>query len=260
MARVVLQDVRIDFPIYGAHRSLRKALFEHAAGGLIRHEGRHHERVIINALDGVSLDLRDGDRLGLVGHNGAGKTTLLKVIAGVYEPILGRVMVEGAITPLFETMPGLDLEDTGYENIITAGLLLGEKRKDIESKIPLIEEFSELGEYLSLPVRTYSAGMITRLGFSVATAIHPDILLMDEGIATGDAGFSERAAERMSEFIGRSRIVVLASHADQLIRSTCNKAALMNAGRLAAAGTVDDVLALYHAEIHDSTKPAEKAK
>lgn len=250
MAEVTIENLRIDYPLYGSHRSLRRAFLERAAGGFIAHERNGHgERVVIKALEDVSLHLADGDRLALIGHNGAGKTTLLKAIAGIYEPVAGRVEVSGRLTPLFDTMPGLDIDDTGYENIVTAGLLLGLSRAEIETAIPDVERFSELGEYLSLPVRTYSAGMLTRLSFSVVTALEPGILLMDEGIATGDAEFSERAARRMNEFVGRSHILVLASHAEGLLRSLCNRAALMKAGRILKSGGVDEVLAAYHADI-----------
>jgi ABC-type polysaccharide/polyol phosphate transport system ATPase subunit len=251
MSSIVVENVSVDFPIYGAQRSFRKVLFERATGGFIqRGDRRHHDRLVVKALMDVSLELREGDRLGLVGHNGSGKSTLLKVLAGVYEPWQGRVLVDGEVTPLFETMPGLDGEDSGYENILTAGMLFGRSRTEIEAKIPDIEEFTELGEYLDLPVRTYSAGMTTRLGFAVATAFDPGVLLMDEGISAGDARFAERAAKRMNEFIMRSRIVVLASHADDMIRSICNKAALMQAGRLIAVGPVEDVLEQYRRSIH----------
>lgn len=250
MARIVLENVNVDFPIYGSQRSFRKALFDKATGGFIRHEEKHPERVSVTALVDISFELSHGDRLGLVGHNGAGKSTLLKVLAGVYEPVSGRVLAEGRITPLFDTMPGLDPEDSGYENIVTAGMLLGMTREEILAKIPEIEEFSELGEFLSLPVRTYSSGMQTRLGFAVASAIEPGILLMDEGIGAGDARFAERASKRLREFIGRSQIMVLASHSDTLIRSTCNKAALMQGGRLLAIGEVEDILSQYHANVH----------
>lgn len=246
MTAVVVENVSVDFPIYGVNRSLRKALFDRATGGLVQHGDRHHtERVVVRALIDVSFTLENGDRLGLVGHNGAGKSTLLKVLAGVYEPVSGRVLVDGRLTPLFDTMPGLDGEDSGYENIITAGTLFGLSRDEIEAKIPEIEEFSELGEYLGLPVRTYSSGMATRLGFAVATAIDPDILLMDEGLNAGDARFAERAAKRMREFVARSRILVLASHGEAMLKSFCNKAALLQEGRLVAIGPVEDILRQY---------------
>jgi ABC-type polysaccharide/polyol phosphate transport system ATPase subunit len=185
--------------------------------------------------------------VGLLGRNGAGKSTLLKVVAGVYEPILGHVLASGKITPCFDLLPGLDPEDTGYENIITAGLLLGMDRNEIENKIPDIEEFSELGEYLSLPVRTYSAGMVVRLGFSLATSVDPGILLMDEWIGMGDARFAERASRRLRSFIDRSSVLVLATHSEELIRSWCNKAALLEAGRIVQLGSVDEIFSVYRA-------------
>jgi ABC-type polysaccharide/polyol phosphate transport system ATPase subunit len=251
MSTIVLENVGVDFPIYGTQRSLRKALFERATGGFVQRGDREHpNRVVVKALVDVSFELREGDRLALVGHNGSGKSTLLKVMAGVYEPIPGHVFIDGRVTALFDTMPGLDGEDTGYENIITAGLLFNMSREEIEAKIPEIEQFSELGEYLALPVRTYSTGMTARLGFSVATAVEPGILLMDEGIGAGDARFAERAAKRMEEFISRSRIIVLASHSTEMVKSMCNKAALMRAGRLISLGAVDDILKEYEASIH----------
>jgi ABC-type polysaccharide/polyol phosphate transport system ATPase subunit len=250
MASVLLQNVRVDFPIYGAQRSLRTAIYQRATGGLIHREGKHQERVIVRALNDVSLQLEEGDRLGLIGHNGSGKSTLLKVLAGIYEPIAGKLLVDGRVTPLFDMMPGLDLEDTGYENIFTAGMLLGISRDQLEKKIPEIEEFCELGEYLTLPVRTYSAGMTMRLGFAIVTALDPGILLMDEGFGTGDLRFTERTTERMNNFLGRSRIIVLASHSDSMIKSMCNKAALMQEGRILSVGPVDDVLEEYHILVH----------
>lgn len=250
MAAVILENVHVSFRIYDSLRSLRKTVFDRVTGGIIQRQGRHQGEVAIKALDGVSLRLADGDRLGLVGHNGAGKSTLLKVIAGIYEPTVGRVSAAGHITTLFTAMPGYDGDSTGYENIMTAGLLLGLSRSEIARKIPEIEEFSGLGEYLSLPTRTYSSGMSMRLGFSLATALDPGILLMDEGIGVGDAQFAERAKERMNEFIGRSSIMILASHSNDLLRSTCNKAALMSAGCIVSVGSVGDVLEEYEATIH----------
>jgi ABC-type polysaccharide/polyol phosphate transport system ATPase subunit len=169
----------------------------------------------------------------------------LKVIAGIYEPIAGRVCVEGRITPLFDMMPGLDPEDSGYENIITSGLLLGLSRVYIETRIADIESFSELGEYLAFPVRTYSTGMLTRLGFAFVTAIDPDVLLMDEGIGAGDARFAEKAQKRLNELVSRSRIVVVATHSADLIKSFCNKAALLQTGKIVAIGRVEDVFEQY---------------
>jgi ABC-type polysaccharide/polyol phosphate transport system ATPase subunit len=202
--------------------------------------------VVVKALSGVSFTLRDGDRLGLVGGNGAGKSTLLKVLAGVYQPSAGEVRVSGKITSCFDILPGLDPEDTGYENIVTGCLLLGLPHEAIERTIADIEEFSELGEYLSLPVRTYSAGMMARLGFALATAVEPGILLVDEGIGAGDARFAKRASDRLASFVERSSVLVLASHSDHLVRDWCNRAALIDAGRLVMIGDVDEVLDTYH--------------
>jgi ABC-type polysaccharide/polyol phosphate transport system ATPase subunit len=248
MPAVVLDDVYVEFPVYGAQRSLRRTLFARAAGGLIQEDADHGGRLVVKALNGVSLRLDQGDRLGLIGCNGAGKSTLLKVIAGVYQPRSGRVQTSGSITPCFDLLPGLDPEDTGYENVVTAGLLLGMGRGEIESKIPDIEEFSELGDYLALPVRTYSTGMIVRLGFSLATSVDPGILLIDEGIAAGDARFAERSAQRLRSFIDRSSILVFASHSEELIRAWCNRAALLEAGRIVHLGALDEVFSAYHAK------------
>lgn len=246
MAAIVVKDVTLEFPIYGMQRSLRRTLFQRAAGGLIHQKDAQHTHVSVTALAGVSLELRDGDRLGLIGHNGAGKSSLLKVLAGVYQPTRGEVWVDGHITSLFDVHSGLDVEDTGYETIVTIGMLLGLQRGEIEKKVPEIEQFSELGEYLSLPIRTYSTGMATRLGFSIAAIMDPEILLLDEDIGASDARFTARAAARLEELARRSAILVLASHTDELIRIICNKAVLLEAGQIVRVGPVDDVLAEYH--------------
>jgi ABC-type polysaccharide/polyol phosphate transport system ATPase subunit len=261
VATVILENVNAHFPIYGAQqRSLRKALFQRATGGSIEREGKNSDRVTVKALSDISLTLHDGDRVGLIGHNGAGKSTLLKLIAGIYEPVSGTIKVEGRVTPLFDAMPGLDGEDTGYENIITSGMLIGMTREQIEAKIPEIEEFCELGEYLTLPVRTYSTGMTMRLGFALVTALDPGVLLMDEGFGTGDLRFAERAEARMKDFIGRSSIMMLASHADKTIKSMCNKAILMEAGRIVAFGPVDEICERYQESVHAKTRVAVAAK
>ena len=247
MSALILENVCVSFPIFGSQPTLRKALFERTIGGLIGHEERRRNRVVVKALDTVSLNLEDGDRLGLIGHNGAGKSTLLRVMAGIYEPVSGTVRASGKITPLLEVLPGLDGEDTGYDNIVSSGLMLGMYHTQIEDCISDIEEFTELGEYLSLPVRTYSAGMVTRLGFALATTIDPDILLIDEGIGAGDQRFADRAEKRLDALIGRSRILVISSHADGLIRQFCDKVALMQEGRIIAIGPAPEILDQYHA-------------
>lgn len=254
MTSIIASNVTVDFPIYGTgHRSLRQALFART-GGLIRHErtGRQH-RVIVRALDDVSFTLRSGDRLGLIGHNGAGKSTLLKVLAGVYTPDSGSLSIDGRVSPLFNSAPGLDPDDNGYENIKTCGMFLGMSSDEINRKLPDIVDFCELGEYLELPVRTYSTGMVGRLGFAIATSIEPDILLLDEGLGSGDARFAARAEARMQALIQRTRILVLASHSDPLIKSMCNRAILLEKGRLIEIGPIDKIINRYHerpAEVH----------
>ena len=246
MASISVDNVTIDFPIYGStHQSLRHTLFART-GGLIRREGVRQKRVIVRALDDISFKLDHGDRLGLIGHNGAGKSTLLKALAGVYWPDSGSITIEGRISPLFTSAPGLDPEDSGYENIKTCGMFLGMSSEEIDRKAPEIAEFCELGEYLDLPVRTYSAGMATRLCFAIATAIEPDILLLDEGLAAGDARFAARAEDRMQGLIQRTRILVLASHSDGMIKAMFNRAALMEKGHILAIGAVDEIIDKYH--------------
>ncbi len=246
MTTAILHNVTVDFPIYGAsHKSLRQTLF----GGIARlfgHDVPRQPRVVVRALENVTFELNEGDRLGIIGHNGAGKSTLLQVLAGVYAPTSGTIRLDGRISPLFNASPGLDLDDTGYENIKTCGMFLGMNASEIKERVGDIASFSELGEYLDLPVRTYSSGMLTRLGFAIATSINPDILLLDEGLATGDARFATRAEERLQHLIARSRILVLATHSDAMIKTMCNLCALFEKGRLVSFGPVEQVIDLYH--------------
>lgn len=253
MALLELKNVHLEFAIFG-HRSIRKHLFSRYTGGSITVEEDnvrtgHH---IIRALDDVSLTLKSGDRLGIVGHNGAGKTTILKVMAGVYPPTSGTVRIEGRVSPMFNTSLGMDPEDTGYENICTMGLHLGMSPADIREKTPQIAEFCELGEFLELPVRVYSAGMVTRLAFAIATSIQPEILILDEGIGAGDARFAEKVTRRTNELIESSTILILATHSLDMIRSMCNKAMLLERGKLLAFGDVAPVLATYDQMVRDS--------
>jgi ABC-type polysaccharide/polyol phosphate transport system ATPase subunit len=245
VAFIKLRHVTVDFPIYGMQPSLRRAVL----GGLMRYrngKGRGGKRVVVRALNDLSFTLEDGDRVGLIGHNGAGKTTMLRVFAGIYMPSSGEIEINGKVSTLFTTSPGLDSEDTGYENILTCGQFLGMTKEEIERKTPEIAEFTELGDYLSLPVRTYSAGMLMRLGFAVATAIDPEILVLDEGLSAGDARFTEKAARRIKELIQKSNILVLASHAEGLIKEMCNRVILLDHGNVVADGDAESVFAQYH--------------
>jgi ABC-type polysaccharide/polyol phosphate transport system ATPase subunit len=245
VAEIVLKDVVAEFPVYGSQLSLRNALLGRVVGGVLRRQNDTGQRVVVRALENVSLTINHGDQVGIIGHNGAGKSTMLRVFAGIYEPSQGTISIEGRVSPLFNTSPGLDLDDTGYENIVTCGLLLGMTRAEIERKLPEIEAFSELSDYLALPARTYSSGMLVRLGFAIATAIDPEILLLDEELGAGDARFAMQAANRVKALIDRSSIMVLASHSAELIGQMCNRAILLDHGRVIADGRAKDVLELY---------------
>lgn len=221
MARLALHNVSIDFPIFGARAaSLKQTLASAATGGRI---GRETGVAVVQALRDISLDLRDGDRLGIVGHNGAGKSTLLRTLAGVYPPTRGGYSRTGSIASLIDPMLGIESDATGYENIALRGLILGIKRREMVRLTPDIAEFSGLGNYLDMPVRTYSTGMMMRLGFSIATAVRSDILLMDEWLSVGDAEFKQRAEERMRDVVSNTGILVLASHSPELIVRECNQ-------------------------------------
>lgn len=238
-AIVNLNSVELRYPIYSirAH-SLRNTIANMAVGGKLLKDGQ--DIIYIEALNGISFSLNEGDRLGIIGHNGAGKTTLLKVIAGIYEPDRGVVDVKGRISSMIDIGLGLDTSLTGRENIVTMGRLRGFPTKQILDLIPAITEFSELGSYIDLPVKTYSAGMRARLVFAVGTTLEPDVLLLDEWIGAGDAEFHSRAADRMNEILEQSRVLVLATHNISLIRRVCNKVLVLNAGRQEFYGTVDE--------------------
>jgi ABC-type polysaccharide/polyol phosphate transport system ATPase subunit len=256
VASLSVRNVSVDFPMFGSKKNLRLSLLAGVTGGRILSHRARPNNVVVKALDDISLELKSGDRLGLLGHNGAGKTTLLRVMAGVYHPTAGRLHIEGSLTPLLNPSPGIEPEDTGYDNIITVGMLLGMTRAEIAAKAAAIVEFSELGDYIHFPVRTYSAGMQARLTFSIGTSLDPGILLLDEGIAAADAAFAHKASVRVKELMERTEILVLASHSDALIDQMCNRAALLSHGRLMEFGTVDAVRRRYHDLVAAGVVPA----
>lgn len=192
--------------------------------------------VTITALDNVSFELNEGDTVGLIGHNGAGKTTLLRTMAGIYSPVGGAVDLEGRVSTIIELGAGLDVELSGYENILRMGMLLGSSRNEMLEAVPSIEAFTELGDFLSMPVRTYSSGMIMRLMFAVATAIRPEILLIDEMFGTGDVSFQEKAQRRMMDLISSAKIFVFASHSRELIQKYCKRVFSLEHGTLTEIG------------------------
>ncbi len=230
MALIALENVAVSYPIFGADAaSLKTTLTSAATGGRI---GRDTGVTVIEALRDVSFELRDGDRLGLMGHNGAGKSTLLQTLAGVYPPTRGRYCHEGSIASLVNPMLGIEREATGYENIMIRGLVLGMNRLMIRQLTPDIAEFSGLGDYLHMPVHTYSTGMMMRLAFAITTSVRPDILLMDEWLSVGDAEFRKRAEERITSLVAASGILVLASHSASLIARECNRVIELSHGAI----------------------------
>jgi ABC-2 type transport system ATP-binding protein/lipopolysaccharide transport system ATP-binding protein len=247
MAFIHLRNVEVDFPIYtGGSRSLKKLLLNTTTQGNIGKDA--HDRITVRALTGINLELRHGDRLALIGPNGAGKSTLLKVLAGIYEPTQGRVFRRGRISALLTASVGLNLDATGRENIVTRGMYMDVHPREMRAHVDEIAEFTELGHFIDMPVRTYSAGMLIRLCFAVATAFPPDILLMDEWLTAGDASFLAKARARMTDFVSGSSILVLASHTLPLLKQWCNRAILLDRGSMVAAGTIEEIEAIYEAQ------------
>lgn len=245
MARVILDEVSVLFPVLNANaKSLRANLLYLGSGGTLGEDLRGH--VTIGALSRINLRAETGDRIALIGRNGAGKSTLLRVIAGIYRPTGGSVNVEGRISAVLG--PGLvvDEELTGWEAIEYSGVLRGIPRERMDAVRRDVAEFTELGKYLSVPVRTYSAGMKMRLRFAVATSDAPDVLLIDEAIGAGDAYFLEKARQRAHRFLEQSNIVFLASHSEDMLQSMCTKGIVLDHGELVAAGPIRGALEAYH--------------
>ncbi|MCP3475563.1 ABC transporter ATP-binding protein [Bradyrhizobium sp. CCGUVB1N3] len=241
---LAFDDVSVSFPIYQTgSRSLKKHLLFRGTGGQLATDASH--RIVVEALRNVSFQLTAGDRIALIGTNGAGKTTLLRAMAGVYQPTSGNVTSRGRISPLFDIALGIDADLSGYDNIRLRGMLLGLSSSQIESHMADIGDFTGLGDYLSIPVRTYSSGMMTRLTFAVATCFSPEILLMDEWIMAGDAAFLAKAQHRVASFVERASILVLASHSFEICRQWCTKAIWMERGQIQMFGEIEAVLQAY---------------
>jgi ABC-type polysaccharide/polyol phosphate transport system ATPase subunit len=242
MAHIRLVDVQVEFPIHNASsRSLQLHMLASVGGRLAEHK----KSVVVRALDGLNLSLHNGDRVGVVGHNGAGKTTLLRVLAGVYEPTRGTVSLVGRLSSFTDITLGMDPEAPGIDNIVFRSVFMGLSFAEARRLSPSIEEFSELGEYLKMPVRTYSTGMFLRLAFAISTAIEPDILVMDEMIGAGDAKFIAKAQARLSDLLQRVKILVLATHDAVIMRKLCNKIVWLDHGKIRKIGPFDEVYPLY---------------
>jgi lipopolysaccharide transport system ATP-binding protein len=231
MAHVLAKDVVVEFPIYGAKsRSLKTTLLHAATGGRLGRDAG--DRVVVRALNSLSFEFSEGNRVGIVGHNGSGKSTLLRVLAGAYEPVSGSVKVVGRIASMLSISLGMDMEATGYENIYLRGAVMALNPQQIDSLVDEICDFSGLGEYIDMPMRTYSTGMAMRLAFAISTSVAADIILMDEWLSAGDASFSEKAQGRLARLLDQAKILVLATHDEGLIRSTCNKILQLDHGDL----------------------------
>jgi ABC-2 type transport system ATP-binding protein/lipopolysaccharide transport system ATP-binding protein len=245
MVGISFQNVDVEYPVYmlEAHH-LRARLLHRLTFG--RFGELEPVRVVVHALKNLTFALRPGDRLGVIGANGAGKTTLLQTVAGILHPTRGRRRVDGRISALYNIGLGFDREANGYENIRLRGLFMGLTPTEIEAITPEVEAFAELGDFMRLPIRTYSSGMQVRLAFAIATCADPEILVMDEWLGAGDDRFRERAHKRLSKLVEKSSILVLASHSEKLIRDNCDQAMLLHQGEVVEYAGIDDVYKAYN--------------
>ena len=260
MSRIIADKLCLDFPIMThASRSARNVAFKTVSriGGRVLNE--NGDARLVRALDNIDLDLSAGDRVGLIGPNGSGKTTLIRTLAGIYHPSYGTLTVTGEHLPLFDINLGLDDEATGYENIFMRGLVMGMTRGEIEAKAESIAAYSELGSALDMSIRTYSAGMVLRLMFAIATSIEGDVILMDEWLAVGDRSFREKANQRLRELVSRTGILVIASHDMGLLRDICTLGLHLESGRVRNFGPIEEVIAAMEADDNVSRKGDEAA-
>lgn len=245
-AQIEATGLSIDFPLYhGSARSLKKTVFSKVSGRMGSDE-RH--RVVVQALRDVSFKLRPGDRLGLIGGNGAGKTTLLRALAGIYEPAVGQVHVQGTLGALLDPNLGMNPELTGRENVMLRGLYAGLSHPAIARLEEDVIAFADLAQFMDLPVRIFSSGMVVRLGFALATAIRPQVLLMDEWFLAGDAGFMEKARARLEDMVRGAEILVLSTHQPSVVLNWCTRVLWLDQGRVMEDGPAAEVMRRYLGE------------
>ncbi len=234
-----LFGVTLDYPVYSVRaKSLRSSVMNLAVGGRLMKD--QSDTAVVRALSNIAFKIEEGDRLAIIGHNGAGKTTLLKVIAGIFEPTEGVVDVKGRLTSMIAVGLGMDPEASGIQNIYNMALMRLVRKSVIKERIPSIVEFAELGAFINLPVRTYSAGMVARLNFGVATELDADILVLDEWMGAGDAAFHDKAAKRMERFVASAKMIVVGTHDLGLVRHVCNKVCVLDGGRMSYFGPVEE--------------------
>ncbi len=244
MVHVNLTNLTVDVPVYNTKsRFLTAALMDVATGGRLNAAKDGH--VQVRALDDISLEVSDGERVGILGHNGAGKSTLLRVLGQVYAPSAGKASIRGKVGSLIDISLGINPEATGLENIFIRGQLLGLSKATIKRKLDDIIAFSELGNFINLPVRTYSTGMHMRLAFAVATEIRPEILLMDEWLSVGDEEFKHKAEARLRGLVDGANIMFLASHSRDMIEKTCTRVIVLEHGRIVHDGLPSEILPIY---------------
>lgn len=244
MAKIELRNATVEFPIYNTStRSLKNKLIATATGGILNSDSKG--RVVVRALDSLNLTISAGDRVGIIGHNGAGKSTILRLLSRIYTPSSGAAIIQGTIGTLLDISIGIDPESTGVENIFLRSALLGISKEVAESQVDEIIEFSELGEFINMPLRTYSTGMQLRLAFAISTMMRPDILIMDEWMSVGDEGFKHKAQKRMSDMANASKILIVATHSSELIKTECNRVLWLEHGRIKMDSTPSEVVPLY---------------
>lgn len=243
MAFIKFDDVSLDFPVYNANsRSLKFNLLKAATGGVV---GSKNGVVLVRALDSLSFEIKDGERVALMGHNGSGKTTLLRVLNGIYKPTHGTAEVQGNTGSLIDITLGIETESTGRENIYLRAALLGFSKRIVDSNLEEIIDFSGLGDFIDMPVRTYSSGMHLRLAFAVSTIMRPEILFMDEWLSVGDESFQKKAESRMSDLLNTTSILVIATHSKQLIEDVCTRAIWLEHGKVVFDGSPAEAIAKY---------------
>lgn len=241
MTRIALDAVSLRYPVFSSEKGLE------TPDGTARLKQARFGGRYVQALEDISFTLERGDRLGIIGRNGSGKSTLLRVLAGIFPPHDGTVQIDGRVAALLNIGLGMRIEATGERNIILRGLISGLTRREAEARVEEIAEFAELGDYIKLPVRTYSSGMAMRLNFAIATAFDPEILLLDEWIGAGDEAFGKKVQARMKALVEEAGIVVLASHNADLIERSCNRALWLDQGRARAIGEIGEVMDVYRA-------------
>lgn len=247
MSSIKLNNVSLDYIIKNGSNSIKKSAI-HLLNNCFRKSANTQFAVknsTYRALDNINLEINKGDRIGLLGRNGAGKSTLLRVLAKVYQTNIGKIEINGKICSLFDVSSGMNTESTGYENIVNLATMRRISKKNIPALVKDVETFTELGDFLNSPVKVYSAGMLLKLAFAVATAIPPEIMLIDEIIGVGDIHFMEKATKRLEDIIEQSHILVLASHSNDIIKRFCNKVIVLERGQIQFFGDVEQGIDFY---------------